>query len=178
MGVKILVVVDMQNDFITGSLGTKEAQAIVPKVVEKISTWDGEIYLTRDTHRTNYLSTQEGKNLPVEHCIMCTEGWDIHEDIIKLFDQSILFKGIFVKSTFGCRKLTEMLGTISDIEEIQLVGLCTDICVISNALLLKSFLPEVPIVVDASCCAGVTPESHNRALEAMKMCQIKIIGEE
>lgn len=178
MGVKILVVVDMQNDFIIGSLGTKEAVEIVPKVAQKISAWKGEVYFTQDTHRTDYLSTQEGKNLPVEHCIMCTGGWDIHKDIIKLLEQPIDFKGTFVKNTFGCKEMAEMLGTIPDIEEIQLVGLCTDICVISNALLFKCFLPEVPIVVDASCCAGVTPESHKRALEAMKMCQIKIIGEE
>lgn len=174
MGAKILVVIDMQNDFISGSLGTKEAVEIVPKVAQKISAWKGEVYFTQDTHMTNYLSTQEGKNLPVEHCIMMTEGWRIHSDILKEED---VFP-IFLKHTFGCDGLVQIIKKLEDVEEIQLVGLCTDICVITNALLLKTYFPDVPIVVDASCCAGVTPESHKRALEAMKMCQIKIIGEE
>ena len=144
MAKKVLVVVDMQNDFITGSLGTPEAQAIVPKVVEKIQEFGGTVLYTQDTHGADYLQTQEGRNLPVEHCIEGEDGWNFAPDL----------------------------------EEIQLVGLCTDICVISNALLLKAFLPEVKLTVDASCCAGVTPESHQRALEAMKACQIEVVNGE
>ena len=169
----ILIVVDMQNDFIDGALGTKEAVAIVPKVEEKIRNFDGEVFFTRDTHETYYLETQEGKNLPVKHCIRGTEGWQIRKEL------DVLRKTDPVdKETFGS---TDLAGELTMIDEdegigsITLVGLCTDICVISNALLIKASLPEVPICVDAKCCAGVTPESHENALKAMEMCQIKII---
>ena len=169
----ILIVVDMQNDFIDGALGTKEAVAIVPKVEEKIRNFDGEVFFTRDTHETYYLETQEGKNLPVKHCIRDTEGWQIRKEL------DVLRKTDPVdKETFGS---TDLAGELTMIDEdegigsITLVGLCTDICVISNALLIKASLPEVPICVDAKCCAGVTPESHENALKAMEACQIKII---
>lgn len=170
---KILIVVDMQNDFIDGALGTKEAVAIVPKVEEKIRNFDGEVFFTRDTHETYYLETQEGKNLPVKHCIRDTEGWQIRKEL------DILRKTEPIdKETFGSTDLAGelvMLNEDQGIESITLVGLCTDICVISNAFLIKASLPEVPIYVDATCCAGVTPESHENALKAMEMCQVKIV---
>ena len=169
----ILIVVDMQNDFIDGALGTKEAVAIVPKVEEKIRNFDGEVFFTRDTHENWYLETQEGKNLPVVHCIRDTEGWQIRKELDDLRKTEPVDK-----DTFGSTDLAGELVAINEDEEIgsiTLVGLCTDICVISNALLIKASLPEGPIYVDASCCAGVTPESHENALKAMEMCQIKII---
>lgn len=172
---KVLVIVDMQNDFIDGALGTKEAQAIVPKVKEKLLSWrkEGELVLfTRDTHETDYLETQEGKKLPVSHCIRGTKGWEISAELPTETDQ------IVDKPTFGSLELAEYVKGLKNLESMELVGLCTDICVISNALLLKAALPETIIRVDASCCAGVTPESHRNALEAMKMCQIEVIGEE
>ena len=170
---KILIVVDMQNDFIDGALGTKEAVAIVPKVEEKIRNFDGEVFFTRDTHETYYLETQEGKNLPVKHCIRDTEGWQIRKELDALRKTEPIDK-----ETFGSTDLAGELVTLNEdqgIGSITLVGLCTDICVISNAMLLKAFLPEVPIMVDSLCCAGVTPERHERALEAMKACQIEIL---
>ena len=170
---KLLVVVDMQNDFIDGSLGTKEAQEIVPKVIEKIINFDGIIVATMDTHEEDYLSTQEGKNLPVPHCIRGTEGWQIRKELDALRKTEPIDK-----ETFGSTDLAADLLALHEDEEIgsiTLVGLCTDICVISNALLLKATLPEVPIYVDAACCAGVTPESHENALKAMEACQIKVM---
>lgn len=170
---KILIVVDMQNDFITGSLGTKEAQDVVPRVVAKIREYAPEnIYATRDTHPADYLKTQEGRNLPVEHCIQGTEGWDIHPDIAPLIPGD----HIIDKGTFGSIALAEMMRSLSEAEETayELVGLCTDICVVSNALILKAVLPEADIAVDAACCAGVTPEKHNAALETMRSCQIRV----
>ena len=170
----ILVVVDMQNDFIDGALGTLEAVAIVPKVMVKMMNFDGLVLATRDTHGEDYLEKQEGKNLPVVHCIKGTHGWKIKDEI-----QQLLISQPIDKPTFGSEALGKVLKDLNNdvepIDSITLVGLCTDICVISNAMLLKAFLPEVPIMVDASCCAGVTPESHERALEAMKACQIEII---
>lgn len=169
----VLVVVDMQNDFIDGALGTKEAVAIVPRVVEKIKSFDGIVLATRDTHEKDYLSTQEGKNLPVEHCIKGSEGWEIREEI-----EALLKEEPIDKPTFGSTALGEKLVRINQnekIDAITFIGLCTDICVISNAMIAKAFLPEVPVLVDASCCAGVSVESHTQALEAMKMCQIQII---
>ena len=170
----ILVVVDMQNDFIDGALGTKEAVTIVPKVEEKIRNFHGTVLFTRDTHETWYLETQEGKKLPVVHCIKGTHGWEIKDEI-----QQLLISQPIDKPTFGSEALGKVLKDLNNdvepIDSITLVGLCTDICVIANAMLLKAFLTEVPIMVDASCCAGVTPESHERALEAMKACQIEII---
>ena len=170
---KVLIVVDMQNDFIDGSLGTKEAVAIVPKVAEKIKGFDGHVIATRDTHFENYLDTQEGRNLPVAHCIKDTWGWQIRPEI-----QELLTTTPIDKNTFGSVKLGEYLKELSrgeQPESVTLVGLCTDICVISNAMIVKANLPEIPVYVDASCCAGATQESHERALEAMKMCQITII---
>ena len=170
---KMLIVIDMQNDFIDGALGTKEAQAIVPNVKKKIEEYKArgdKIIFTRDTHRENYLETNEGKKLPVKHCIYNTHGWDISGEL------NVHGCEIIDKHTFGYTQWY-MYGIGSYIEEIEVIGLCTDICVISNAMILKATFPEIDIVVDASCCAGVTPESHNRALEAMKMCQIDIIGE-
>jgi len=180
---KILVVVDMQNDFIDGVLGTKEAEAIVPGVAEKIKNHDGIIIVTQDTHHDNYLETQEGRNLPIKHCIKDTEGWKLNSSV----ENALKGKEVITveKITFGSEHLPEVYKAINEklskngdkIEEIEICGLCTDICVISNAMLTKAFLPEVPVVVDASCCAGVTPESHKNALEAMKVCQIKVINE-
>jgi len=169
----ILIVVDMQNDFIDGSLGTKEAVAIVPKVREKIQQFNGTVLFTRDTHGPNYLQTQEGRNLPVEHCIKDTDGWQIRLELDALRKTEPIDKVTFGSAELGF-KLAEM-NAEEPIGSITLVGLCTDICVISNAMIVKAFLPEVPVRVDASCCAGVTPESHENALAAMKCCQIEII---
>ncbi len=168
----ILVVVDMQNDFIDGALGTKEAAAIVPGVQQKIRDFQGKVFFTRDTHGTDYMSTQEGQKLPVPHCIKGTNGWQIHPDLQPLCQGTPVDK-----VTFGSSELAALLQAEDQkepVDSITFIGLCTDICVISNALLVKAFLPEAKIIVDASCCAGVTPESHRNALEAMKVCQIQI----
>ena len=170
---KILVVVDMQNDFIDAALGTKEAQAIVENVRKKIEGFEGKKIFTRDTHKPDYLNTLEGKNLPVKHCIEGSEGWQISSALPVSDDDKIIDK-----PTFGSKELglyLEDLAKDNTIDEIEVIGLCTDICVISNALLIKAFLPQIPVTVDSSCCAGVTPKSHETALEAMKMCQINII---
>ena len=163
---KILIVIDMQNDFITGSLGTKEAEAIVEKVkakCEKAKAAGEEIIFTQDTHGEDYLETQEGRKLPVVHCVENTEGWEICPELLPYAELCV------EKPTFGSVMLPAMC---EDYDEIELVGLCTDICVISNAMLLKAYYPEKKISVDSSCCAGVTPESHENALKAMQMCQI------
>ena len=169
---KILLVVDMQNDFIDGALGTKEAVAIVPNVAEKIRNFSGRVIFTRDTHEQCYMETREGRHLPVPHCIKDTDGWQICPQLQD-------FCGCVVdKPCFGSMELAQMLleeNKKQPIDSICLVGLCTDICVISNAMIIKSALPEVDIIVDSSCCAGVTPQSHLNALEAMKMCQIIIM---
>ena len=171
-----LIVVDMQNDFIDGSLGTSEAVAIVNKVAEKIRGFDGEVIFTRDTHQPDYLSTQEGRNLPVEHCIEGSHGWEIRSELTGIRpDAQIIDKPTFGSAELGCLLLEKSID--EGLGEITVIGLCTDICVISNALLIKAFLPETPVAVDASCCAGVTPQSHLNALAAMKMCQIKIENE-
>ena len=170
---KILVVIDMQNDFIDGALGTKEAEAIVENVKAKIRSYDPrDVIATRDTHEANYLETQEGKYLPVEHCIRGTEGWEVRPDIAELLTEA----QVYDKPTFGSTRLAEDLAALAAREEleIELVGLCTDICVVSNALLLKASMPEVRISVDPACCAGVTPESHEAALRTMASCQIQI----
>lgn len=174
---KILIVIDMQNDFIDGALGTKEAVDIVPKVLAKINNYDGIIIFTKDTHGEEYLSMQEGQHLPVLHCIEGTHGWELQKEIGQIAEENLC--PVYTKDTFGSRDLAKYLVELSvkeAIEEIELIGLCTDICVISNALTIKTFLPQVPIKVDASCCAGVTPDSHSNALYAMKMCQIEIIN--
>lgn len=170
---KLLLVIDMQNDFIDGALGTKEAVAIVPNVKKKIENFDGTVIFTRDTHFEDYMETQEGRNLPVPHCIMGTEGWQIRPELDELRTTKAIDK-----VTFGSSALGDLLVSMDQedaIESIEIIGLCTDICVISNAMIAKAYLPEVPITVDASCCAGVTPASHENALEAMKMCQIKVV---
>ena len=173
---KVLVVVDMQNDFVEGALGTKEACAIVPDVVKMIEEFDGKIVATRDTHMEDYMDSQEGKNLPVIHCVKGTDGWKINSEIQKALDEKQAV--VIDKPTFGSVELGEYVRKLDreePVEEILLIGVCTDICVISNALLLKAYLPEVTVKVAASCCAGVTPEQHAQALEAMKPCQIEIV---
>lgn len=170
---KVLIVVDMQNDFIDGTLGTKEAQGIVGRVIEKINSYPSDdVYATRDTHEIDYLDTAEGRHLPVIHCVRGTTGWEIAEGIGALIDPD----HIIDKPTFGSVRLAERLTKMSLKEEIsiELVGVCTDICVISNALLLKAYLPETEVYVDKICCAGVTPQSHEAALKTMEMCQINI----
>ena len=172
----ILVVVDMQKDFIDGSLGTREAAAIVPAVVKKVKSFSGPVYFTKDTHEPDYLDTQEGRLLPVPHCIRGTEGWAIHPSLRPYAEGHTV-----EKPTFGSRELGRLLSEAdreSPVRRITLVGLCTDVCVISNALLLKAVLPEAEIVVDAACCAGVTPEQHKTALRAMAACQVRIVGED
>jgi len=170
---KILVVIDMQNDFIDGALGTPEAEDIVEAVKEKIRAYPTrDVCATMDTHGEDYLDTQEGRYLPVEHCICGTDGWQIRPDIAELLTEAKIFE----KPTFGSTRLAEALRALPEEIEIELVGLCTDICVVSNALLLKAFLPETTISVDASCCAGVTPEKHRAALETMRSCQILVTG--
>lgn len=167
-----LLVIDMQNDFVDGSLGSADAQKIVPNVAEKVKNFTGKVIFTRDTHQTDYLATQEGEKLPVAHCVQDTHGWQIIPQL-----QPTDAHMVVDKPTFGSMALAAQLAAVHQTEPISritLVGLCTDICVISNAMLCKAALPEVPIEVDAACCAGVTLESHINALEAMKMCQIGI----
>lgn len=172
---KILIVVDMQKDFIDGSLGTKEAVAIVDNVVKKIESFDGDIIVTYDTHSENYTETQEGKNLPVPHCIKGTDGWELNEKVQAALSKKA-YKAI-EKPTFGSLELIEYIKANYDPDEteIELIGLCTDICVVSNALLIKANFLETRVSVDSVCCAGVTPESHGAALTTMKMCQINVI---
>lgn len=164
---KTLIVIDMQNDFIDGSLGTKEAVAIVENVKKKIAEYKkrgDEIIFTRDTHQENYLETNEGKHLPVVHCIEETDGWEIREGL------EVEGATYINKPSFGYTGWGDF-----EFEEVELVGLCTDICVVSNALIIKALFPEIRVSVDSSCCAGVTPESHEAALTTMKMCQIEIL---
>ncbi len=171
---KILIVIDMQNDFIDGSLGTREAVSILPAVEAKIRSYRAEdVFATRDTHSEDYLQTQEGRCLPVEHCIKGSDGWQICPELAELVPED----NIFDKPTFGSVEMAEYFRDLNGKEalEIELAGLCTDICVVSNALLLKAFLPEVSISVDSSCCAGVTPEKHAAALETMRSCQIRVL---
>ena len=166
---KCIIVVDMQNDFIDGSLGTKEAQAMLPRLAAKLEKAEGiDLIFTQDTHQTDYLSTQEGKNLPVKHCIKPSQGWEIAE-VLQPF--AVKAKAVIEKPAFGS---LELIKAAEGYEEAEFTGLCTDICVISNAMILKAAYPEMKIAVDASCCAGVTPESHANALAAMKMCQIEV----
>lgn len=169
---KVLCVIDMQNDFIDGALGTKEAEAITDNVAAKIESYrrNGDrVIFTRDTHFDNYMETQEGRNLPVPHCIKGSDGWQISEKLTA-GDSTVIDK-----PSFGSVELGDFLAGLEGIESVELVGLCTDICVISNAMIIKAKLPEIKVSVDSQCCAGVTPDSHNNALEAMKMCQIEIL---
>ena len=168
---KYLIVVDMQVDFITGSLGSCDAEAIVPRVAERVRDFDGRVIFTRDTHFADYLATQEGKKLPVPHCIKGSHGWQISSAL-----DTGRAVGIIDKITFGSTELARLLKEReNEIESITLIGICTDICVISNAMLIKAALPETPLCVVEKCCAGVTPESHKNALSAMAMCQIDIV---
>ncbi len=173
---RFLIVVDMQNDFIDGALGTTEAVAIVPRVAEKILDFNGDIIVTYDTHTDKYMETSEGKKLPVPHCIEGTHGWELNTVI----SNALNIRGYswLKKPTFGSVDLPMLIKSKAADDEfcIELVGLCTDICVVSNALLLKANFPEAEISVDANCCAGVTVDSHNAALTTMKMCQIDVKG--
>lgn len=171
---KVLVVVDMQKDFVTGALGSVEAQAIVPAVVEKVRNFDGTVVFTRDTHHDNYMETQEGKNLPVPHCFEGTDGWQIIPELAPFAEG----KKIFDKPTFGSTELAQFIKEEAEKRNgklsVELIGVCTDICVVSNALLIKAFSREIPVAVDPKCCAGVTPASHDAALATMKSCQVQV----
>jgi len=173
---KVLIVVDMQKDFIDGALGTKEALAIVEKAAAEIRRFEGKIFVTMDTHRSDYLKTAEGKKLPVPHCIEGTDGWFLHERIMTSLSGKEYTE--IKKGTFGSVHLAEEIRGICNPEEMEIecFGLCTDICVVSNVLLLKAHFPEAKITVRADCCAGVTPETHEAALKTMEMCQIDIVG--
>ena len=187
---KVIVIVDMQNDFVNGPLGTPEARNILPVMVERLREYQSEqplIFFTKDTHYDNYLDTQEGVNLPVAHCIEDTNGWsicksissfvDLNPNFLFYSDDSIIRSRIY-KNTFGSIRLAEVINEYEDeIDEVIFMGVCTDICVVSNALLVKAYCPELKITVDASCCAGTTPENHMAALQVMKSCQINVIGE-
>ncbi len=164
----------MQKDFVDGALGTKEAEQIVPAVVDKIRSYDiKDVFVTRDTHKPEYMETQEGRNLPVVHCVEGTEGWELDKAVAAAVTGATFVN----KPTFGSKDLAEMISDIASKEEIEieLIGLCTDICVVSNAVILKAYMPEVKISVDSACCAGVTPEKHEAALETMRSCQINVI---
>lgn len=171
---KALIVVDMQNDFVDGVLGSKEAVAIIDRAVEVIENFDGKVFYTLDTHSEDYLQTEEGRHLPVVHCVRESKGWELNPQIQKALEKRHA-KGI-EKPTFGSEKLMTLIQKeISDIESITLIGICTDICVISNAMLAKAHFVNVPVSVVASACAGVTPASHDNALSAMKMCHIEVV---
>ncbi len=166
---KFLIVVDMQNDFITGSLGSAAAESIVPKVVEKIKSFDGEVIFTRDTHFEDYMQTREGRKLPVVHCVKDTAGWQICDELVPYVKKAV------DKITFGSLELPDIIRTYGEsVDEIELCGLCTDICVISNAMILNAAFPETVIRVDSNCCAGVSAESHTAALESMKSVHIEV----
>ncbi len=172
---KCLVVIDVQNDFVSGSLGTPEAQAMLPRLEEKLRGFEGCVWMTLDTHGADYMDTQEGKHLPVPHCVRETEGWQLAGELGKLAES--FGAGIVEKPTFGSEELVASLKALyeaGELESIELVGLCTDICVVSNALMLKAAMPELPMSVDSACCAGVTPQKHEAALEVMRSCQIAV----
>ena len=187
---KVIVIVDMQNDFINGSLGTQEARDILPVMVKRLRAYESEqplVLFTKDTHSGDYMDTQEGKNLPVPHCIEGTTGWSICKSISSVVDYNSNFlfysddsiiRSRIHKNTFGSVRLAEIINEYEDeFEEVIFMGVCTDICVASNALLVKAYCPELKITVDASCCAGTTPANHMAALQVMKSCQINVIGE-
>ncbi|MFQ7293290.1 MAG: cysteine hydrolase family protein [Monoglobales bacterium] len=176
---KYLIVVDVQNDFIYGTLGTKEAQAAANKIIKRVKSFDGRIIFTQDTHNTSYLDTQEGRRLPVKHCIKNTDGWQLIDEL-KKFQQDTGAE-IYQKHTFGSVELANKLAKeyeTDNIESIEIIGVCTDICVISNALIIKAYMPELPVFVDADCCAGVTPDKHEKALEVMESCQVIVLRRE
>ena len=178
MGQRYLVVVDMQHDFVDGALGTPEAQTIVASVAAKAQAFDGTVVFTKDTHYSDYLQTLEGKNLPVEHCLHGTPGWELMPELQAIRDERNSF--VFEKTTFASLDLAMWLAeenVAEPIESIELIGLCTDICVVSNALLIKGWIPEVPLKVDASLCAGVTPDSHKAALTTLRSCQVEVIND-
>ena len=172
---KCLIIIDMQNDFIDGSLSNKSAQDIIPAILEELRTGGYEhIVFTRDTHTKNYLNTPEGKRLPVEHCIMGTEGWELNQEILEdacFGCDSISF---FDKPTFGSLGLLSHIQSQGDLDEVVVCGTCTDICVVSNVLILKTMKPDLNITVLGNACAGLTPEKHQAALEVMKSCQINV----
>lgn len=173
---EVLVVIDMQNDFIDGALGSSDAQAIVPYVIQRVKNFEGPVLFTRDTHQPNYMESQEGKNLPVPHCIQGTKGWEIRDEL-----EALRTTEAIDKPSFGSTLLPKRIQALNEedpIRRITFLGLDTDICVISNVLITKAFFPEIPLVVDAKGCAGVSPRSHQVALEAMKACQIQIENEE
>lgn len=177
MAKNYLIVIDMQNDFVTGSLGTPEAQAIVPDVARRAREFDGTVLFTKDTHAENYLETQEGRNLPVAHCIRGTEGWQLVPELDEV--RAARDAAVFEKPTFGSVELAWWLAQENDAEpigSIELAGVCTDICVISNALLIKAHFPEVPVRVNPALCAGVTPQAHEAALATMRSCQVQVAG--
>lgn len=169
---RAIIVIDMQNDFVYGPLGTEEAVEMLPRLVEKLDSAvkekSADLIFTQDTHKEDYLSTQEGRNLPVKHCIKGTEGWQLIHDIMPFTKNA---KAVIEKKAFGSTRLPSL---IKPYKEVEFVGVCTDVCIISNALLVKAFYPELLVSVDSKCCAGVTPESHRNALAAMKACQCKI----
>lgn len=167
---KLLVVVDVQNDFVDGSLGTEEAIEIIPYIRKKVENFVGEVVYTMDTHDENYLLTQEGKKLPVKHCLKGSQGWELRQGIYRENSK------IFEKIGFGSTDLVDYIKVLGKaVESVELIGICTDICVVSNAILLKAHFPELPIIVDSKGCAGVTPQTHKNAIETMKMCQIEVI---
>ncbi|MCD8353862.1 MAG: cysteine hydrolase [Clostridiales bacterium] len=170
-----LILVDVQNDFVDGALGTAEAQEMLPRLVEKVRQFDGTLLVTKDTHGADYMDTQEGRNLPVPHCIKGTEGWQLAPSLLAL--PAVRRAKVYEKPCFGSTALAADLAALNakgGVDAVELVGLCTDICVVSNALLLKAAMPEVPVSVDATCCAGVTPEKHDAALNVMESCQVAV----
>lgn len=173
---RFLIVVDMQKDFVDGALGSSEAQAIVPAVVEKIRQFDGQIIVTYDTHEEDYLQSREGRFLPVAHCIRDTAGWQLDAAVAEALAERAYT--VVEKPTFGAVTLPEVVQQLAGDEDfsVELIGLCTDICVVSNAMLLKAAFPEADMSVDAACCAGVTPQSHQAALTTMACCQISVIN--
>lgn len=176
---KTLIVVDMQNDFVYGALGTPEAQAIVARTAEKvkrcIDSEDCIVVFTCDTHFSDYMATQEGKCLPVPHCLKDSEGWQIIPELKPYADRA---EKVLDKRSFGFENWRDVFDEVGELESIELIGVCTDICVVSNALILKALYPETQLIVDAACCAGVTPEKHQAALEVMKSCQIHVLENE
>ena len=172
---KLLIIIDMQNDFIHGSLGSKEARDIIPKIVDKIKNWDGVIIATQDTHDEDYNATREGRKLPVKHCMKNSKGWRVAKDIYKLLlenDNAYLYEKHFFAEYEFVEAIEQWFGRKFDY--VEFVGVCTDICVISNALLFQAFWEESELVVDAKCCAGTTPAMHKKALDVLKSCQIEV----